>query len=55
MKGVVRPQAIPTRRKPRVQRKMEGGGGSDEGSVVEPMAGGVRAGEGRALLGGKAA
>ena len=26
MKGVVRPQAMPTRRKPRVHRKMEGEG-----------------------------
>ncbi len=25
MKGVVRPQAMPTRRKPSVERKMEGG------------------------------
>jgi hypothetical protein len=25
MKGVVRPQAIPTKRNPRVERKMEGG------------------------------
>lgn len=32
MKGVVRPQAKPTRRKPRVERKTEGGevgGGED--------------------------
>ncbi|KAL8895992.1 MAG: hypothetical protein Q9192_003334 [Flavoplaca navasiana] len=31
MKGVVRPQAMPTRRKPRVQRIMEGEGGVSEG------------------------
>ena len=30
MKGVVRPQAMPTRRKPSVQRKMEGEGGEGE-------------------------
>ena len=36
MKGVVRPQAMPTRRKPRVQRKIEGeeAFGSELGVVV---------------------
>ena len=36
MKGVVRPQAIPTRRKPTVHRKMEGddGDGGVSGSMV---------------------
>lgn len=35
MKGVVRPHARPTRRKPRVQFRIEGdGGGGLEGSVV---------------------
>ena len=29
MKGVVRPQERPTRRKPRVQARMEGEGGGD--------------------------
>jgi len=33
MKGVVRPQAMPTRRKPRVQFRIEGVGGG--GSVAE--------------------
>lgn len=36
MKGVVRPQAKPTRRKPRVKRKSEGeevGGGGGEGFI----------------------
>lgn len=41
MKGVVRPHAMPTRRKPRVQRIMEGEG-SDGGGVA------VGEGEGRA-------
>ena len=38
MKGVVRPQARPTRRKPRVQRRGEGdgrGGGVDIGGKME--------------------
>lgn len=32
MKGVVRPQAMPTRRKPRVSRNREGGLGGGTGS-----------------------
>lgn len=35
MKGVVRPHAIPTRRKPRVQRKMEGEGAAGSSVVVD--------------------
>ena len=33
MKGVVRPHARPTRRKPSVQLRIEGGGGGDSVSV----------------------
>ena len=33
MKGVVKPQAIPTSRKPRVQRRMEGCGSGRGGSA----------------------
>ena len=46
MKGVVRPHARPTRRKPSVQLMMDGEGAADgesEGVVVDM----VRAGEGR--------
>jgi hypothetical protein len=32
MKGVVRPQHAPTRRKPRIQRKREGWGSGEEGT-----------------------
>ena len=37
MKGVVRPQARPTRRKPRVQLRIEGegGGGTSVSDIVE--------------------
>ena len=40
MKGVVRPQARPTRRKPRVQLKIEGegGGGGGVGKVSDILA-----------------
>ena len=42
MKGVVRPQAMPTRRKPRIQRNIEGEGASGVGfSVEEAMVGGL--------------
>lgn len=34
MKGVVRPQAMPTRRKPRVWRNREGGGTGSGESIV---------------------
>lgn len=34
MKGVVRPQAKPTRRKPRVERKREGGGVGGGGESI---------------------
>ena len=34
MKGVVRPQAMPTRRKPRVQRNIEGEGLSSAVDIV---------------------
>ena len=40
MKGVVRPQASPTRRKPRVERKREGGG--DDGDGVASISSGSR-------------
>lgn len=33
MKGVVRPQAMPTRRKPRVSRNSEGGGTGGSESI----------------------
>ncbi len=33
MKGVVRPHAMPTRRKPRVQLRIEGVGGGGGGEV----------------------
>ena len=33
MKGVVRPQAAPTRRKPSVQARMEGVGGGESDGV----------------------
>ncbi len=63
MKGVVRPQARPTRRKPRVQLRMEGeeeeeGGGGGGGAVVDivgEVGGGMGRGremEGRDGLGG---
>ena len=44
MKGVVRPQAMPTRRNPSVQRKMEGEGGERESpaSIARFETGGVR-------------
>ncbi len=50
MKGVVRPQAAPTRRKPSVQRRMEGeaGGGGVSGSMVD----GVGRGEGEVRVEG---
>ena len=39
MKGVVRPQQAPTRRKPRIQRKTEGWGdkGGVSGSIVKKL------------------
>ena len=42
MKGVVRPQAMPTRRKPSIQRNTEGEGASVVGvSVDEAIVGGL--------------
>jgi len=37
MKGVVRPQAMPTRRKPRVQFRIEGEGGAAVSVSVSDM------------------
>lgn len=37
MKGVVRPHAMPTRRKPRVQRKMEGEGAAGSSVIVDTV------------------